>query len=324
MKINKVENPDFLNDYIFYIKVVRGYSERTVEEYYMDIRTFFRYLLMMNDEKYGESNFEDIPIKDFDITILKKLTLHDIYEFEFYLSDEKNNKKVAMARKTSALKSLFKYLVNQGIIETNPMADIETPKFSKALPKYLSLEESLRLLSSVDKENNPRDYCIVTLFLNCGIRLSELVGLNKNDVDLNERRMRVLGKGSKERMIYLNPACMEAVTDYINSRENPPEEPYALFLSKKKRRISKRRVQQIIEDSLKNAQLDGLGYSTHKLRHTAATLMYQHGHTDTMVLKEILGHSSISTTEIYTHIYDKNVKDALDNSPLANVKAKKK
>jgi site-specific recombinase XerD len=275
----------------------------------------------MKDLNYSHETIYNVSIKDFNITLLKDLTLHDFYEYIFYLADERDNNEKSRARKTSSLKSFFNYLTNNvHLLETNPIANIEMPTQKKSIPKFLSLEESLKLLSSIDSNNYKRDYCIITLFLNCGMRLSELVGINKNDIDFTEKRLRLLGKGNKERIVYLNNACIDSLKEYLNSRENPPSEPQALFLSKFNKRISKRRVQQIVENALKNANLDGLGYSTHKLRHTAATLMYQHGNVDTLVLKEILGHESISTTEIYTHISNRDLQKATESSPLANIK----
>jgi len=321
LNIDKSENPDFLNDYILYLRVVKNCSQRTVNEYYSDIRLFLKYIRIMKDLNYSHETIYNVSIKDFNITLLKDLTLHDFYEYIFYLADERDNNEKSRARKTSSLKSFFNYLTNNvHLLETNPIANIEMPTQKKSIPKFLSLEESLKLLSSIDSNNYKRDYCIITLFLNCGMRLSELVGINKNDIDFTEKRLRLLGKGNKERIVYLNNACIDSLKEYLNSRENPPSEPQALFLSKFNKRISKRRVQQIVENALKNANLDGLGYSTHKLRHTAATLMYQHGNVDTLVLKEILGHESISTTEIYTHISNRDLQKATESSPLANIK----
>ena len=321
MNIDKSENPDFLNDYILYLRVVKNCSQRTVNEYYSDIRLFLKYIRIMKDLNYSHETIYNVSIKDFNITLLKDLTLHDFYEYIFYLADERDNNEKSRARKTSSLNSFFNYLTNNvHLLETNPIANIEMPTQKKSIPKFLSLEESLKLLSSIDSNNYKRDYCIITLFLNCGMRLSELVGINKNDIDFTEKRLRLLGKGNKERIVYLNNACIDSLKEYLNSRENPPSEPQALFLSKFNKRISKRRVQQIVENALKNANLDGLGYSTHKLRHTAATLMYQHGNVDTLVLKEILGHESISTTEIYTHISNRDLQKATESSPLANIK----
>lgn len=321
MKIDKSENPDFLNDYILYLRIVKNCSQRTVDEYYGDIRLFLKYIRVMKDDNYSQEAIDTVSINDLNISLLKGLTLHDIYEYEFYLADERDNNERSRARKTSALKSFFNYLTNNvHLLENNPTINIEMPSHKKSIPKFLSLEESLKMLSSINSDNPIRDYCIITLFLNCGMRLSELVGINKNDIDFTEKRIKLLGKGNKERIIYLNDACINSINEYVNSRENPPNEPHALFLSRLKKRISKRRVQQIVENTLKSADLDGLGYSTHKLRHTAATLMYQHGNVDTLVLKEILGHESIVTTEIYTHISNKDLQKATDSSPLANIK----
>lgn len=321
MKIDKSENPDFLNDYILYLRIVKNCSQRTVDEYYADIRLFLKYIRVMKDDSYSQESIATVSISELNISLLKGLTLHDIYEYEFYLADERDNNERSRARKTSALKSFFNYLTNNvHLLENNPTINIEMPSHKKSIPKFLSLEESLKMLSSINSDNPIRDYCIITLFLNCGMRLSELVGINKNDIDFTEKRIKLLGKGNKERIIYLNDACIDSIKEYVNSRENPPNEPHALFLSRLKKRISKRRVQQIVENTLKSADLDGLGYSTHKLRHTAATLMYQHGNVDTLVLKEILGHESIVTTEIYTHISNKDLQKATDSSPLANIK----
>ena len=216
---------------------------------------------------------------------------------------------------------MFKYLTKtKGMLTADPCQNLELPVVKKTLPRFLTLEESLRMLKTAEETPSHdmlRDYCIVTLFLNCGFRLSELVGMNVTDVDFYNRQIRVLGKGSKERIVYLNDACLEAIRTYLDARENPPEEPNALFLSRNHRRISRRRVQQIVENMLTASGLAGRGLSTHKLRHTAATLMYQHGHVDTLTLKDILGHQSIATTEIYTHLSSEQRQNAIDSNPLA-------
>lgn len=321
MNINKSECPDFLNDYILYLRVVRGRLEATVNEYYINIRLFLRYILMVKNNL--DQPIDTISIKDFSVDMLKEITLRDIYDFEFYLAEERGNKSAAMARKTSALKSFFKYLHKRvNLIDSNPTLDIEMPSVKRALPKYLSLEDSLRLLSSDAFENPERDFCIITLFLNCGMRLNELVSINLSDIDFTEKKLLLKGKGGKQRIIYINDACVSALKTYINSRKNPPEEPNAVFLSKQKKRISRRRVEQITEKLLNNTGLGNKGITPHKLRHTAATLMYQHGNTDTLVLKEILGHASISTTEIYTHLSDEQKKNAADSIPISNIKRK--
>lgn len=321
MAINKTECPDFLNDYIFYLRIVRGRAETTVNEYYINIRMFLRYILMTKKDLHQP--LESVSIKDFPPALLKEITLRDIYDFEYFLADERQNKPAARARKTAALKSFFSYLCKRAnLIETNPADDVEMPSVKKALPKFLTLEESLRLLSSDSFENPERDFCMVTLFLNCGMRLNELVSINLDDIDFEERRLLLKGKGNKQRIIYINDACISALKTYINSRKNPPEEPNALFLSKQKKRISRRRVEQIIEKLLNETGLGNRGISPHKLRHTAATLMYQHGDVDTLVIKEVLGHASIATTEIYTHLSDDLKKNAAENTPIAGIKRK--
>ncbi len=318
MSINKNECPEFLNDYIFYLRIVRGRAETTVNEYYINIRMFLRYILMVKNNL--SQPLESIDIKEFPKEMLNEITLRDIYDFEYFLADERKNKPAARARKTAALKSFFHYLHKRAnIIDHNPVDDIEMPTVKRALPKFLTLEESLRLLSSDSFENPERDFCMVTLFLNCGMRLNELVSINISDIDFEERRLLLKGKGNKQRIIYINDACIAALKTYINSRKNPPEEPDALFLSKKRRRISRRRVEQIIEKLLNDTGLGNRGISPHKLRHTAATLMYQHGNVDTLVIKEVLGHASIATTEIYTHLSDELKQSAAENIPIAHM-----
>lgn len=318
MAINKDECPAFLNDYIFYLRIVKGRAETTVGEYYLNIRQFLRFILKTKNNL--SQPLESIKIKDFPAEMLNDIVLRDIYDYEYYLADERNNKPAARARKTSALKSFFGYLYKRAnLIDHNPAEDIEKPSVKRALPKFLTLEESLRLLSSDSFENPERDFCMVTLFLNCGMRLNELVSINTDDIDFEERRLLLKGKGSKQRIIYINDACIAALKTYINSRKNPPEEPNALFLSKKKRRISRRRVEQIIEKLLNETGLGNRGISPHKLRHTAATLMYQHGNVDTLVIKEVLGHASIATTEIYTHLSDDRKQSAAETLPIAHM-----
>ncbi len=317
MKCNSGDNPEFLNDYLVHIKVVKMLSERTINEYYLDTRLFLKFI-----HSKGE-DVDDADISKMTEDELRKITISDIYGFIFYAADERNNLDKARYRKISALRSFFKYLTKTAqILTDDPIKDIEVPTPKAALPKFLSLDESLRLLKTAGDSDSARNYCILTLFLNCGIRLSELIGINISDIDFYENRMKVLGKGNKERMIYLNSACIDALKEYIAVRgENPKSagEP-ALFLSNRCTRISKRRVQQIVEDSLTAAGLDGKGFTTHKLRHTAATLMYQYGDADLLTLKELLGHANTSTTEIYTHLNHESVRKAVEENPLAKVK----
>lgn len=328
MQIDRTECPEFFLDYILHITVTKGLSNRTVQEYYLDVRMFLRYLRMMKDEDYMDTDdLQEVSIKDMPVSMLNQVQLQTIYEFLYYIKDERENQDRARGRKTSALKSFFGFMYhNQGYIDHDPTERLELPSPKKSLPRFLTLDQSRKLLESIDTAYFERDYCIITLFLNCGIRLSELVGLNTTDLFLDECKMRVLGKGSKERIVYLNDACMRAVYEYLAVRTHMANEitDKAMFLSKRHTRISKRRVQQIVENAISAAGLSGLGYSTHKLRHTAATLMYQYGNVDALTLKEVLGHASTSTTEIYTHLSDEIVRNAAESSPLADFNVPKK
>ncbi|MCD8187966.1 MAG: tyrosine recombinase XerC [Ruminococcus sp.] len=322
---NNNSNPEFLNDYLVHLKVVKMLSERTIQEYYLDIRLFLKYICCMNYDI--DLDIDDIDISGMTENDLKKISVSDIYNFIFYVSDERQNLDRARYRKVSALRSFFKYLSKTAkIIDNDPTKDLDIPAPKAALPKFLTLDESLRLLKSADTKDSKRDYCILTLFLNCGMRLSELVGINITDIDFYELRMKILGKGNKERMVYLNSACVDALNQYLEVRNNNPKaaNESALFLSNQNKRISKRRVQQIVEKSLTEAGLNGKGITTHKLRHTAATLMYQYGDADVLTLKELLGHVSVSTTEIYTHLNDNTVRNAIESNPLSKVKGGEK
>ncbi len=326
MAIDRSANPLFLNDYLTYLDVIRGKAKRTVTEYYNDIALFLRWLhCTVNGKSIADAAEADL--RDVTLDELRGVSLASLYDYIRYLRDVRGNTPRSVSRRMCAVRSLFKYLTRtQGLLEKDPAQNLELPTVKKALPRFLTLEESQRMLQSAEEESSRdmlRDYCIVTLFLNCGFRLAELVGMNVGDVDFYNRQIRVLGKGSKERIVYLNDACLAAIQDYLNSRDNPPEEPHALFLSRNHRRISRRRVQQIVENTLKASGLAGKGLSTHKLRHTAATLMYQHGHVDTLTLKEILGHQSIATTEIYTHLSSEQRQNAIDSNPLAGERSKK-
>jgi site-specific recombinase XerD len=322
---NNSENPEFFNEYLVHIKVVKMLSERTVQEYYLDNRLFLKYYYNIHTNNSDDIESVDISLMTTDD--IKKVTITDIYNFIFYTADERHNADRARYRKLSALRSMFKYFNKVArIIETDPTKDIEVPVPKNGLPKFLSLNESLKLLETANTSDSLRDYCIITLFLNCGMRLSELIGINISDIDFTENRLKVLGKGNKERMVYLNAACIDALNKYLVIRrdnQKASEEP-ALFISNQNKRISKRRVQQIVEGTLQAAGLDGKGITTHKLRHTAATLMYQYGDADVLTLKELLGHASVATTEIYTHLNDDNVRNAVESNPLAHVIPDKK
>ena len=316
--------PYYVSDFLTYITVVKDRAERTEEAYYIDIRTFLRYLKIKHKLVEPGTLWGEISIGDTPLELLETFTLNDAYVYLKWLKDERKNEVATRARKTTAIMEMYAYLCDkQKLLENNPLTDLDMPQVKHKLPKYLTLEQSRKLISSIDSNHFERDYCIITLFINCGMRLSELCGLNISDVSFENQTLRLLGKGNKERIIYLNQACIEALKEYLAVRNATDFPTDALFLSKRKTRISKRRVQQIVEESLKKAGLGNIGVSTHKLRHTAASLMYQHGGVDTLVLKDILGHKSIATTEIYTHISNENLKDAANSMPdLASRKKK--
>ena len=321
----KDDCPKYLRDFLNHIRVIEDRTERTEEAYYIDIRTFLRYLKIdHNDVDPNKIEWENITIKDVPIDYIKEVTLTDAYAYLHWLSDERDNSAKTRSRKTSALKHFYSYLYNKAkIIDKNPVDQLELPHISKSLPKFLTLNEAQQLLGSIETKHTERDYCIITLFLNCGMRLSELVGLDMNDVSFENKSLRLFGKGRKERIVYLNDACIAALNAYLPYRNSEGTTCDALFFSERKTRLSRRRVQSIVEDCLKRAGLANKGITTHKLRHTAATLMYQNG-VDTLILKDVLGHESLATTEIYTHLNNDNVRQAIESNPLANVSVPQK
>lgn len=317
--------PEVIQDFLHYIQVIRGKSKLTVDEYYLDLRTFFRFIKKQKKLVPSNTEWEKIDWSGINIDLIRQITLADVYEFMTFCINERDNKAASRARKTSTLKTFFGYLTNKtNQLAVNPVQELETPKQQKRLPKYLSLEECLELLAAVDGPNRERDYCILTLFLNCGLRLSELCGLNLGDIG-TDHTLRVIGKGNKERMVYLNSACITAIDEYLAVRPHDGViEKKALFLSSRKQRISNKTVQHIVYMYLEKAGLGNRGMSVHKLRHTAATMMYQHGHVDIRVIKDILGHENLGTTEIYTHLSSTQMEQATNSIPLADVKPKKK
>ncbi len=325
--INHEDNPEYLNSFLDYTMTILNKSPNTVKEYNYDLATFLKFI-KIRFNLTQEDDFSLITIKDIDINTINKITLDDIHAFLSYLTTTYHSKAATRARKASSIRVFFNYLcAKANLIEQNPAQNLETPKLDKRLPKYLSLEDSKKLLNATQNEDNrnmERDYAIITLFLNCGMRLSELVGININDIDFSENKMTVIGKGNKERTIYLNKACVRAIHEYLDVRPKDGiktdklNSRKALFLSERRERISKRTVQHIVDKELTAAGLDTKKYSTHKLRHTAATLMYQYGNVDIRALQEVLGHESISTTEIYTHVANKQARDAIENNPLSD------
>lgn len=325
--INPYECPYFLNDFFTYQRVVLLKAEKTIDTYFIDLRIFLRYLKVKNGVVPPDTPFNKIDISDVPIEYIKSLTKLDILQYLNYVAADRKNTAKTRHRKLASLRLFFRCLHRDlELIDDEPTKDVDYPKMHEHLPKFLTLDESIKLLENMNTEDPfyLRDYCIVTLFINCGMRLSELVGLNMQDVNLDERSMRLLGKGNKERIIHVNDACADAIVTYLPTRKPSDKEPNALFLSKQGSRITNRRVEQIVDRALHDSNLDNRGLSAHKLRHTAATLMYQHGNVDTLTLRNILGHKSISTTEIYTHLSNENVKEAMDASPLANIKNKNK
>ena len=320
--------PAYLRDFLTYIRVVRNHTEHTEENYFFDLRTFLRYLKIHNGDVPPDTPMSEISIKDVPLEYVENFSLMNAYEFMSFLMDERNNINSSRSRMTSSLRQFYEYLASKAmLIKHNPIEQLEHPKSVQKLPKFLELEQSRKLLSEIDSNNQKRDFCIITLFLNCGMRLSELVGLNVGDYSEEARTLRVFGKGQKERIIYINDACISAINDYLKVRPTSVIDPDALFLSSHAnniKRLSNRRVQRIVEDQLNRAGLGNLGISTHKLRHTAATLMYEYGGVDPMVLKDVLGHKSVATTQIYTHLSDADRKKAAENSPLADFKAPKR
>lgn len=312
------EAPQILRDFLNYMETIKGKSVNTIKEYYYDLRLFLRFLKIHRNLAKAD-DFDAIDISDVSIELIKSVTLSDLYSYMSFLSRERDNSASSRARKVASLKSFFNYLTTKAkLLDYNPASELESPKILKRLPRYLNIEESKRLLNSIEGEHRERDYAIITLFLNCGLRLSELVGINLNK--LRGDTLTVIGKGGKERTIYLNNACKKALDAYLRVR--PVEgviDRNALFLSERKKRISNKTVQYIVKKYIKNAGLDPERYSTHKLRHTAATLMYKHGHVDIRALQAILGHESISTTEIYTHIDNQQLRKAVDSNPLADM-----
>lgn len=317
------DSPPLIKDYINYIRTVKGKSDKTADNYFRDLHLFFRFIKFHKGLVDKIETIEEIDISDIDYNLLKSITFDDVNEFIYYLHSERNNNEKSRARRISTLRSFFKfYTNNKAVISINPIEELESPKIRKTLPKYLSLEESIKLLNSVDGKYKERNYAIITLFLNCGLRLSELCAMNINDLNFDENVFKVRGKGNKERIVYLNKACISALKDYLKIRNSmTSKEKEALFISRNDKRISQRSVELMVENTLKKAGLSGQGYTVHKLRHTAATLMYQHGNVDIRVLQQVLGHENLGTTEIYTHLSSSQLKKASEANPLSNIKS---
>lgn len=311
--------PDIAVEFLNYMFIIKAKSQKTIQEYYYDLRTFFRYIKLIRKSGFKDDDFDSIDVRDITLVDIKNIDLADLYSFMSFRSRVRKNTAITRARKVASLKSFYKYLfIKMKLIEYNPAAELDTPKIVRRLPKYLNIDESVHLLESVDGKNAARDYAILVLFMNCGLRLSELVGININSI--RGDTLTVIGKGDKERTIYLNKACLEAVKAYMEIRPvDGVKDKKALFISERKLRISPKTVQYMVKKYIGAAGLDTAKYSTHKLRHTAATLMYKHGHVDIRALQAILGHVSIATTEIYTHIDDDQLRKAVESNPLSSL-----
>lgn len=321
--------PQLLRDFLTYHETIMGQSQKTISEYYLDIRMFLRFMKLMRNDMPIRSRLDDIPIKDVDESFLASVTTSDIYDYLSYLANDRTVdpdasvpeygiSAASRARKLSSLKSFYKYLtVRTKKLSENPVADMEYPKLRKSLPKYLTLEQSAALLRAVDGPNAKRDYAILMLFLNCGIRRSELVGLNLSDV--YEDRIRVVGKGSKERIVYFGSACRKAIDAYLDERSKKVlTDNRALFGSRDNNRISVTAVHRLVKKHLLAAGLDATQLSAHKLRHTAATMMLSGG-VDVKTVQEVLGHENLNTTQIYTHIENTELKIAAEANPLSKL-----
>ena len=329
--IKRQDNPDFLNSFLDYSTTILNKSPNSIKEYNYDLAMFLKFI-KMHFNMTNETDFKDITVNDLTMDTIQKIKIDDIHAFLGYLTTTFHSKPATRARKISTIRIFFHYLCQDASsdfkLDHNPALNLKTPKKDKRLPKYLSLDVSRKLLDvayNEDNRNAERDFTIITLFLNCGMRLSELVGINIKDIDFEECKLNVIGKGNKERTIYLNKACMKALSEYlpirnsINVKHDNKYSEKALFLSERRERISNRTVQYIVDKELMHAGLDTGKYSVHKLRHTAATLMYQYGEVDIRALQELLGHESIATTEIYTHVSNDQVRNAVEKNPLNDI-----
>lgn len=326
----RTQAPQVLRDFLTYHETIQGHSKRTVDEYFLDLRNFFRYIKIERGLAPRSAELDEIGIDDVNLDLVRSVTLTDVYSYMSYLSRDRSKHPnsrdseygltpAARARKIATIRSFYKYLTNKAkLISENPMQDLDSPRLKKTLPRYLDLDGSIRLLEAVDGPFKERDYCILTLFLNCGLRISELIGLNTTDV--REDQLRVLGKGNKERILYLNDACRDALKSWLEVRNmGALIDKNALFVSNRRTRISKAAVEKLVKKYLLAAGLDSAQYSPHKLRHTAATLMLQNG-VDVRTLQEVLGHEHLNTTQIYTHVDNESLRAAARANPLGRVR----
>jgi len=326
----RTDSPEIIREFLFYHETIKGHSKKTIDEYFLDLRTFFRFLKIIKNSIPRDTPLEEISIMDIDLEFVKSVSVTDVYEYLAFLARDRPkqaNSSItgyglnanSRARKIAVIRSYYKYLtLKANKLSENPVADLDSPKLRKSLPRFLSLDESMQLLDGVDGIYRERDFCILTIFLNCGLRISELAGLDLTD--LRSDYIRVLGKGNKERVVYINDACADAINAYLAVRKQIAAlDKRALFLSSRRTRISTSTIHSLVKKHLLVAGLDSSKYSSHKLRHTAATLMLKSG-VDVRTLQELLGHEHLNTTQIYTHIENSSLRDAANRSPLSGYK----
>jgi len=298
-----------IEQYLGYLVVIKGRSENTVKEYRTDLLMFFSFVMLSRNATIHNKIFARV-----DLEFIKTISLNDMYAFITYCQNDRHAAAGTRARKIVSIRQFWKYLKTKAhLIGNNIAEELETPKLPKRIPKYLSLEESVRLL--IQCQDSPRDHCIITIFLNCALRLSELANLNINEVDSDV--ISVVGKGNKERKIFLTPAAKKSINKWLQIRRSIDLPTDALFISRNNRRMTTKAIQDVVKKYVIAAGLDPKSISTHKLRHTAATLMYKYGRVDIRSLQQILGHESVATTEIYTHIDEHQLQSAVNSNPLA-------
>lgn len=324
--LEKSKHPKRVIEFLNYLENVKGKSVNTIKGYSVDLGLFFKFLKVYKglENNIELEKIEEVEISDLGDNFIKDISLSDIYAFLAFLEKVRNNSAYARARKVATLKSFFKFLNSKiKLIDENPTVELESPKINKRHPVYLTLDKSITVLNSMDKGNKNyyRDYCILTLFLNCGMRLSELCNIEIEKIKGDT--LTIIGKGNKERTVYLNEASIAAIENYLKNRNDlkaTEEAKKYLFLSSKYRPINKRSVEILVKKHIENAGFKDQKYTPHKLRHTAATLMYKYGNVDIRSLQNILGHENISTTQIYTHVDDETLREAVKTNPLANIK----
>ena len=325
-RISNEEYPKLLTDFVSYLETMKGSSINTIDSYVLDLMLMFKFLKVKYSLVPKDLDFHEIKVNDIDAKFLDSLTLDDMYAYLNFAKNYLENGSSTISRKIASMRSFFRYLHTKlKVISNDYTIELDKPRIGKRKPKYMNLDEATGLLSSIESRNYERDYLIITLFLNCGIRLAELCSINAEDI--KDDMIRIIGKGNKERTVYLNEACLDAIKKYLPVRnkflqDKAVNEP-SLIVSERGNRIARRTVQNVIESQLKRSGLNGKGYSTHKLRHTAATLMYKYGEVDILLLKDILGHENVSTTQIYTHIDNEMLREAVSVNPL-NIEKNKK